>query len=773
MPLSLKTNRSLCKKLLMAVILLAGLAQYTFADENREIGIAFIPDEKVKVTAGEKAQAELTLEFPGKSTLKLKLSSEDSFTIGETEFSISIPSGAPTNIVFMAHVVNRDLHWFQRVNRVHLQPGITNKTTVSFEPGAREWRPLGHHGGWNGRTMLNPREVAINLYSDVAYTGVCDVAIQRAERYNDTRPPVISAVRPSGRNLGTYSRYEVSLSLPDRYRDPYDINQVHLSATFTHSNTPPVTVDGFYFQNYFRTVATTGEVITPHGAPGWRIRYCPTKPGTYNCTIKVKDSFGEASHPTLTFNVTNSFARGIARISEKDPRYFETSNGDFFFPVGHNIRSPFDARMDKQFPWRDRRKEGSFAYNRYFSDMQAHGEDLAEVWSCAWSLGLEWTPRDHGYHGVGDYNLIHAWELDHVLNMAEKRGIYINLVLKNHGRLSTFCDPEWVDNPYNTANGGYLKDPMDFFDNQRAINDSEKLFRYMIARYGAYANIFAWELWSELNLIGHGQRTPNPHHQGRVVTWHQHFGKFFKKNDPWKHLVATHVSSDYKMQNPALVKLKEMDHAPVDAYHASSNPLYIVGLINSTTTYNATFNKPVIITEFGGSPHAGGKQFLERELHCALWSSTCSGIAATPLFWWWQLIEEAEFYPMYAAIAKFMKDVDLRDPRLKKTQLTISHESGVRYAMKSIAMISPEQAIGWIYVNDTLIWMNRKKVEECGRQNTTIRNLNDGIYRITFIDTATGESVHTYEERSRDGSMPLKIIPFTRDIAFKISAITK
>ena len=166
MPLSLKTNRSLCKKLLMAVILLAGLAQYTFADENREIGIAFIPDEKVKVTAGEKAQAELTLEFPGKSTLKLKLSSEDSFTIGETEFSISIPSGAPTNIVFMAHVVNRDLHWFQRVNRVHLQPGITNKTTVSFEPGAREWRPLGHHGGWNGRTMLNPREVAINLYSD-------------------------------------------------------------------------------------------------------------------------------------------------------------------------------------------------------------------------------------------------------------------------------------------------------------------------------------------------------------------------------------------------------------------------------------------------------------------------------------------------------------------------------------------------------------------------------------------------------------------------------
>ncbi len=738
------------------------------AGEPAPLNISFLPQNNIRFAEKDSKTAKVTLTFPGKVSLPLQISPADAFNLGSVSLKITLPDNSPTNTIFMAHVIDRDQKWFQNTSNSYLAAGTTNTLTIPFSPDSRNWRPHGHHGGWNARTMLNPNETAFNLYSDRPYTGICEIAISDITSFTDTTPPVIQAVRPFNRSIGTFSRYELRLSLPDRYRDPFDRETVHLTATFTGTNTQPVTVDGFYYQNYYRTASTTGEIITPRGHPEWRVRYCPTKPGIYTCRLNVTDSFGTASYPPLTFTVTNSNARGFARVSKKDPRYFETSDDQFFFPIGHNIRSPFDTRMDKQFPWRNRRKEGSLVYKKYFKDMKAHHENMAEVWSCAWSLGLEWTPRDHGYHGVGDYNMIHAWELDHLLVMAENHEIFINLVLNNHGRLSTFCDPEWDDNPYNTANGGYLNDPMSFFDNPRAIRDTEKLYRYMIARYGAYSNIFAWELWSELDLIGPGARMPKPHHQQRVVDWHDRFGTFFKANDPYTHLVATHVCGDYTHQNPAIVRIPTMTHAPVDAYHSSSSPIYIASLINKTAEFNAPFNKPVIITEFGGSPHANTKHFLSQELHCALWSSVCGGLASTPLFWWWQLIEEAGFYPKYTAIHTFIDGMDLRDPELKKSVLTIQAPDSP-YPLSTVYMSSQNMALGWVYSRERTTWTSTKEPSTVKTSSTTIRRLKDGIYRITFTDTATGETAHCYEERSRNGAMNITFPPFKRDIAFKIS----
>ena len=79
-------------------------------------------------------------------------------------------------------------------------------------------------------------------------------------------------------------------------------------------------------------------------------------------------------------------------MATNDARYFSHSDGSFFFPVGHNIHSPTDARFDRQFPWAERRAEGSAAYERLFPVMQEHGENITEVWMAAWSLGREFFP---------------------------------------------------------------------------------------------------------------------------------------------------------------------------------------------------------------------------------------------------------------------------------------------------------------------------------------------------------------------------------------------
>jgi hypothetical protein len=303
--------------------------------------------------------------------------------------------------------------------------------------------------------------------------------------------------------------------------------------------------------------------------------------------------------------------------------------------------------MDQQFPWAQRWPEGTAVYRRYFEAMGAHGENMAEIWSAAWSLGLEWTPRHPGYHGVGQFNMMNAWEQDRVLEAAEQYGIYVNFVVHNHGKFSTVWDPEWDDNPFNVKNGGYLKSPLEYFTDRRALAAFRKLMRYILARWSYSTSIFGWELWSELNLVGSSHQINN-WRSPELVEWHRIIGRHVKEADPWDHPIGTHVCQDYQHQDIAIISLPEMDFCPIDAYHGSHDPAYIVQLMVATANFNNPYGKPVVITEFGGSPQAQGLDHLEDALHAALWASPCVPLGTVPMFWWWQLIEEENFYPKFA-----------------------------------------------------------------------------------------------------------------------------
>ena len=66
----------------------------------------------------------------------------------------------------------------------------------------------------------------------------------------------------------------------------------------------------------------------------------------------------------------------------------------------------------------------------------------------------------------------------------------------------------WEDNPYNAANGGPVAadDPAAFFTDPTARDLFKKRLRYLVARYGAYRDILAWELFNEISV----RRSPTP-----------------------------------------------------------------------------------------------------------------------------------------------------------------------------------------------------------------------------------------------------------------------
>jgi hypothetical protein len=650
---------------------------------------------------------------------------------------------------------------------------------VDFSPTAGGWETQGHHGTWNLRTLMAPKEVGVRIFG--AETNEFAVTLEGVVAHirRETAVPTIRHVRVAASRVPRYGLFEVAFDLPDRYPDPFDSDEVLATLEVTPPGGKPVAVDAFYGQDYYREVDAAGEDAYPQGPPHWRARFTPVVEGEHEYRLRVRDRLGTAEWGPARFTVTPSDRRGFVRVARCDPRFFEFDNGEPFFPIGHNVRSPFDERHDRNFPWLRRFPEGSAAYLRYFREMEKHGETLAEIWSAAWSLGLEWSPKWPGYHGIGQFNLRNAWELDLTLAEAERRGIYLNLVVHNHGKFGSKNDKEWEFNPFNIQNGGYLVLPDEYFTDPRALRAFRKLMRYMIARWGYSPHILAWELWSELNLTG---SSDDFYRRPEVVDWHRLMGRYIERTDPNRHLVSTHYSGDYNTQNTEIVILPEMGLAPVDAYHRQRDPLYIVEMIAATAQYNNRFGKPVLITEFGGSSMAQDVWHLRDTLHAALWSSTCIPVGATPLFWWWHVVEEENFYPMFAAVSRFMKDVDRRGPDFLPffaasapppgdpgAPLLLNDPAGPPGRLAVRCMKNRERAIGWIYHVTQF-----ECLDPAGDPTTTdlALQLGDwllGEYEVEFWNTETGEPVLRETRRlPAGGRFSLPVPAFSRDIAFKV-----
>jgi hypothetical protein len=397
--------------------------------------------------------------------------------------------------------------------------------------------------------------------------------------------------------------------------------------------------------------------------------------------------------------------------------------------------------------------------------MKAAGENFAEIWTAAWSLGLEWNAGWRGYHGVGQYNLVHAWELDRVLDAADENGIYVNLVILNHGKFSSWCDPEWDVNPFNTANGGYLAKPEDYFDDPRALRDFRKLMRYMVSRWGASTRVFSWQLWSEVDLTGsNGSNYRRP----EVVDWHRQMGRAIKEMDPYDHLIGTHVCTDYTHQNMDIVALPEIDWAPNDAYHFQADPLYIVDLHRATAAYNNPYNKPVMITEFGGSAYGNSLKHLEDALHAGLWSSTAIPLGGAPMFWWWHLVEEENWYPKFQALNRFMTGEDRRDAELKVSTPEMLVNGAQASDLDVQCLKNRRRALGWLFVRSTFGQTDPKG--EARQKNVTVRfaGMDEGEYEVQFWDTQEGKMLERKTIRAVQGLVSAPVPAFARDLAFKV-----
>jgi hypothetical protein len=537
--------------------------------------------------------------------------------------------------------------------------------------------------------------------------------------------------------VAQWSRFEATYAPARTPANPFDPAEIDVRAVFAGPSGERVETLAFWYQDYDRELVDGREELTPTGEPSFRVRFTPTEPGRWRWRWVIRTGGGQTdTRPWQELDVTGARDRGFLRVSERDPRALAFDDGTPYFAIGENTG------------WYDER--GTYAYDDWFGALAEQGANFGRVWMASWAFGIEWDDT-----GLGDYTkrLDRAWQLDRVLEEAERRDIYVMVALLNHGAFSTTFNSEWVGNPYNVANGGPLTSPSEFFTNATARELFAQRLRYVVARWGWSTHLVAWEFWNEVDLT-------DGYDSAAVTAWHADMAERVRALDPFDHLVTT--SHAIFGSDAAVWRGGGLDFTQLHFY-ASSLPMFanlpqtVVSFTRDRLTQTST---PVLFGEIGVDSR-GPAETMENDpegigVHDGLWAGVVSGGVGTAMPWWWDnviAVEPDRYYPMFGSVAHFVDGVRWDREGFAPVAGEVS---GATRTVVPYGLQGDETLVLWLK-DDAFQWNAPQEVDISG---ATLRI--DGSWCGRWYDTWNGEWL---DEVTFDGSVAVPT--FRRDLALR------
>ena len=446
-----------------------------------------------------------------------------------------------------------------------------------------------------------------------------------------------SAIPVNQQGTRAYGAIEASFEWPNFQGDPFDY--------FAHD----VRV---------RVAAPGGEIVSLpaffDGGTTWGARHTPKTPGTY----KIVGVYDNGQRLNLSaqpqrFNVRKtSVLSGVwVRVDAQNARRFSLADGQRFTPFGLNQA------------WVGGDQKG---YEAKFADLQNAGLNWSRIWMNHWDgKNLDW-PAD-GKIKIGDIDLKVARTWDAIIASADRHNVYVQIAIQHHGQYSRKVNPNWAENPWNVANGGFLNAPEEFFTDARARALTKRKLRYMVARYGYSPHIMAWELWNEVQFSAAAQ-------DGKwddVAAWHREMTDFLRAQDIYDHLVTT--SSEV----PPEV------FAPVDYYQKHAYPINLIPVLSGEHFTGKEWPaKPEFVGEFG--PDNTKDRPDEWTMHSGLWAGLMSDNAGAAQYWEGDRVERDNYYFHFAAASALLKqsDFDAQDKRQMVRHVGLAIDTPTRTDLK-------------------------------------------------------------------------------------------
>jgi len=406
-----------------------------------------------------------------------------------------------------------------------------------------------------------------------------------------------------------YPKIEAAFSIPNLATDPFDYTQTDVRVQIAQPDGTTNSLPAFF-----------------DGGTTWRVRHSPPSPGLYQVAgIKLNGqvltvtnlqpaSWAVAGWPT---------SPGFVRVDPVNTNRFLTSNGQRYFPVGHDVAWDVTSVTNVV---------------SILAKLGATHENWSRIWMDDWDgKNLDW-PRPGGPFGT--LNLAVAQKWDAIVAAADQSGVSFQMTLQHHGQYSSNVDPEWSYNPYNATNGGFLTNATQFFTNSTALALTQRKLRYAVARWGYSPSIMAWELFNEVQFTDAAQAGL----RGLVQAWHNQMAQFLRSQDAYGHLITT--SSD----------LSEPIWDQCDYYTHHDYPSDLISVLFSPPGIAAGDpTRPIFGSETGSDPT------VYYGVSAPLWAGLMGAQSGAAEPWYWDRIDAEGDYPLLKAWADFVRYAGIAD----------------------------------------------------------------------------------------------------------------
>ncbi len=469
--------------------------------------------------------------------------------------------------------------------------------------------------------------------------------------------PVINSVAPSSTTVERYEKLELSVDLSAQYDNPYDYDQVRLSAIFTSPSGQQRSIDGFFMWD-LSINPQTGSLRTENTEGQFRIRFAPDELGTWTYALYLEDNNGSAAFPTQTFQCNpNTSPQNKGFVRSNQTNFLSFDSGEQYIAIGENIC------WQSNNPYLD--------YRNWLGKLKEQGGNFFRLWHAHWGLGLEWRAGQNQYQGLRQYKESNSIYQDWLFDYCSENGIYVMVALQHHGQVSTEVNPNWQESPYNSANGGPCQNTWDFFKNEEAIAHTKNRIRYIIARWGYARSIMAWELFNEVEWTDEFNQ-----YKQKVIDWHSEIAEYIKVIDSYEHLITTSFAHDYN--DPMMWALPDMDITQTHFYFNAANLERV--LSQGVKKYIDAYSKPTLTGEFGLGNHGAQLRNMDPDgihFHNGLWSPLFSGGLGTGMSWWWDsYIAPNDLYYHLGPIANLAAEIPFLERNMQASKSLLAGAPG-------------------------------------------------------------------------------------------------
>lgn len=357
-------------------------------------------------------------------------------------------------------------------------------------------------------------------------------------------------------------------------------------------------------------------------------------------------------------------ADGFVRVSPRDPRYFELSDGSPYVPIGLNLIAP---------PGRPDDAGGLKVYEGWLDELAANGGNYIRAW-----LSNPFWDVEH--ERSGEYDEAKARRIDALLEMARARGIRVKMTLE-HFRSIGGGTQGWADKPlHHVSKGGTAESIADFFDGEKSRAQFRAKIAWFGKRFGERPEVFGWELWNEVNAVRGGDylawteaMLPELHRRFPRNLCMQSLGSFDSAR--WRDAYRRHSTmrgNDVAQAHRYLDLGASLDvcKGPVDVLAADA--------VRELLAFEP--GKPVVLAESGAvEPRHSGPFHLyaaDRDgvlLHDILFAPFFAGAAGPGQIWHWDAYVAKN--SLWRHFGRFRKAIEGIDPAAERfTPSMIPHE---------------------------------------------------------------------------------------------------